>query len=103
MVTKTALALFTSALGVAAAQAQCPGGQCRPGFGVTLSGPLGGSVQFGAVAPRPVQRLAATFAPPKSALGATPVGTAPGPNFAWAHLDGVGYGWVEKSLLGKTK
>lgn len=27
-----------------------------------------------------------------------PVGTSPGANFEWKHLDGIGYGWVEKGI-----
>lgn len=28
-------------------------------------------------------------------LGSTPVGVPPGPGFAWQHLPGVGFGWVQ--------
>lgn len=27
-----------------------------------------------------------------------PVGASPGANFEWKHLDGIGYGWVEKGI-----
>lgn len=27
-----------------------------------------------------------------------PIGTAPSANFEWRHLDGIGYGWVEKGI-----
>lgn len=27
-----------------------------------------------------------------------PVGASPGVNFEWKHLDGIGYGWVEKGI-----
>lgn len=37
---------------------------------------------------------------PAKKLGATPVGTAPGPDYSWRSLPGVGYGWVQDSVAG---
>lgn len=42
------------------------------------------------------------FVGPPSQLGPTPVGACPGPGFQWAHLPGIGWGWVDQPTLARS-
>jgi hypothetical protein len=61
---------------------QCPGGACP--------------VPNVFVSPAPVTLPPAL---PQSANGPTPPGWCPGPDFVWHNMPGVGWGWVQKSLV----
>lgn len=78
---------------VGAQQPNCPNGRCplvqqqSPVFGFP-SAPIPGPLTV------PQQM------PPAAKLDATPVGTAPGPDYSWRELPGIGYGWVQDSVAG---
>lgn len=53
------------------------------------------SGRCGAVQPNPFGLSVPSV--PAPALGPTPVGNPPGPDYAWQSLPGIGYGWVQQS------
>lgn len=49
--------------------------------------------------PPPRRSPAPTAPAPAAKAGPSPAGTAPGPDFVWHNLPGVGWGWVQKSIV----
>lgn len=83
-----AVALIALAGMPADAQQNCPNGRCLlPGLRGIPSAPVPGPI----VVPQQM---------PAAVLDATPVGKAPGPDYSWRSLPGVGYGWVQDSVAG---
>lgn len=75
------------------ASAQCPGGVCpvqRVFPGAVKPHPI----------PEPMQGPPTTFA---VRAGSEPVGSPPSSKFRWADWPGVGWGWVDESLLKPQK